>query len=65
MYRLTVSYRGRELTPATVAKRLDEADPGTYVDHPLVWSCPVMAGYSAENARDVFGARYDIKIVEV
>lgn len=59
--KLSVTYRGTPLTPATINRRMDAADPGHWgLDHSLAWSCPVMAQHAADLARFTFGPRYDV-----
>ena len=61
MNRLTVHYHGHQLSTSQVNKRMEDADPGTWgLDNTLVWSCPIMAGYAADNARLTFGPRYTV-----
>lgn len=63
IHQLTVTYRGRPMLASTVAKRLDAADPGTWDhDHPLAWSCPVLAAHWADHVRFTLGTGYAVNV---
>lgn len=64
LHAVTVSYCGRPVRTDTVVARLDAADPGTWQDHPLVWSCPILARHWADTIAAELGPRYEVHLTE-
>jgi len=58
---ITVEYRGRPMLKRTVNAIMEAADPGTWGhDHPLEWSCPILAASAAESIRFTLGRGYTV-----
>ena len=63
---IEVRYRNAvRLRNSTINMRMDAADPGTWgLDHPLAYSCPILAESAAESIRWTLGPAYTVTTVE-
>jgi hypothetical protein len=62
-YKINVEYEGNRLPDIIINVVMEHADPGTWGDdHPLLYTCPIMAEHARQNVADTHGPRYHVFI---